>query len=154
MWPGPRTLLCLVHLPNLKGRCQLGYLADGCKFLFILCFLPCVLSLLHWGALLVSYGLRLSLSSSAEMLVGTSGHYSNKNNRNLIRSQKICVVFTALVVSVIWVFGFFCPFKFYIKQFSEEGVCEYCYFCCLFHWLCTCMLAKPPLLPLVLSLLV
>lgn len=55
----------------------------------------------------------------------------------------------------MWVFGFFVfPSKFYIKQVSEEGVYEYYYFCCLFHWLCICMLAELPLLPLVLFLLV
>lgn len=67
--------------------------------------------------------LRQSPSSRAEMLAGTSRHYSNNNNRNLIRSQKICVLFTALVVTKsdvgVWVFF---PFKFYIKQFSEKEV--------------------------------
>lgn len=93
-----------------------------------------------------------SLSSRVEMLAGTSGHYANKNNRNLIRSQKICVLFAALVVTKCdVVFGFFFPSEFYIKQFSEEGAYEYYYFGCLFCWLCVCMLAEPPLLPLVLS---
>lgn len=97
---------------------QRVHLADGCKLL--LCFVL-VLVLLVLGPLSFTlegplgwYVLRQSLSSRVKILAGTSGHYSNKNNRNLIRSQKICVLFTALVVTKcgmgVWVFFFLLSF--------------------------------------------
>lgn len=45
------------------------------------------------------YVLRRDLASGVQILAGSFGHYSNKNNGNLIRGQKICFVFFALVVT-------------------------------------------------------
>lgn len=73
---------------------HLVHLADGCKLLVVLC--PPSLTLEGPLGYCV---LRQSLSSGVKLLAGTSGYCSNKNNRNLIRSQKICVLFTALVVT-------------------------------------------------------
>lgn len=84
---------------------QLVHLGDGCKLLSVLCLSWCLSCcvLFRTGRPKGPLGycvLGQRLSSGVKILAGTSGHYSNKNSRNLIRSQKICVLFAALVVTV------------------------------------------------------
>lgn len=79
---------------------------------FVLVLVPlvwCPLSFALEGPLGYYYVLRQNLSSRVKILAGISGHYSNENNSNLIRSQKICVVCSRLwwSQSLMWVFGDF-----------------------------------------------
>lgn len=159
-WSRNPSILCSpAQLEKQMFSLQLVHLADGCKFLllcFVLVLVPLVLCpLLHrkalWGATCSD---RVCPPESRYWL-GPLGTTLIKTTGTWLEARRS--VFCSLrwwSQSVMWVFGFFFPLKFYIKQFSEEGVYEYYYFCCLFHWLCICMLAEPPLLPPVLSPLV
>lgn len=73
----------------------------GANFSWFFAFLgaSCALCLLLWKV--PWRGLRAQRDSvlQSQELARTSGHYFDKNNRNLVRSQKICFLFTTLVAT-------------------------------------------------------
>lgn len=145
MWLVPELIASFAHLLNWANtqpsegelsRCVQTFLSS------LLALVPCLLCPTS-SVLEGSLGhcvLRRDLASRVQILAGIFGHYSNKNNGNLIRSQKICFVFVALVVTTRDMGFGFCHFSFIWKNSRRERM--------MFHWLCPGMLGEPPLLPL------
>lgn len=129
MWPGPGILLSFVHLSDLKSNWSTAGVLTWwvqTSFCSVLGLVPLLPSLFCSGK---PPGVRRAQRDPvlhSQELARTSGHCSDKNNRNLVRSQKICFLFIALVATKcdasVW--GSF-HFRFYIKQFSEERAYKY-----------------------------
>lgn len=125
----PGILLSFILLFNLAtDQLQMLCLPDGHKLLCLSWCFWCSLSFALEGPLGGLCAQRHSVLHRQE-LARTTRHYLDKNNRNLVRNQRIWFLFIALVATKcdmnIW--GSFL-FRFYIKQLSEERVYKYYFF--------------------------